>query len=419
MTEMVSADRVRRDAEPLPASPSTSFPAPVSQTSIPSASASPPSITVARAPTGADAPAVTAAPAKTSKRKRVLLVALLVIGSVGGYYGYRYWTEGRFLVSTDDAYVKADMATIAAKVGGYVQSVAVVENQRVRKGDLLASIDPVDYRLAVVAAQGRIDTQSATIARFEAQAKVQRATIDQARAGAVGAEADRTRAVSEYSRANELSLRSYGTPQRLDQARADRDRTIAAVSNAGAQVAAAEANLAVLDAQRVEAIRLRNELTTAMERAQRDLDFATIRAPFDGIVGNKSVQPGMLVQPGTRMLTLVPPQTAYVEANFKETQLGRLQLGQHAAVRLDAHADRVIDGVVESFAPASGAQFSMLPPENATGNFTKIVQRVPVRIRIPVDVASEGLLAPGLSVEVDIDVRTGPQAQGTTAHAAH
>ena len=210
---MVSPDRILRTAEPLP---------------LPS-------------------PAMDRPKAKRFSVKRLVgIVALAAALAAGGYYGYQYWTDGRFMVSTDDAYAKADMATLAAKVSGYVQSVAVVENQTVKKGDLLAQIDPVDYRLAVEAAKGKIETQGATVARLEAQAGVQRSTIDQARASLIGVEADRVRAAAEFARATELMQHNFGTAQRIDQTRADRDRSVAAVTNARAQVAAAEANLAVI-----------------------------------------------------------------------------------------------------------------------------------------------------------------------------
>ena len=408
MTEMVPADRIVRSADPLPRLPRVDE-GPALRSVEPVA-----------APPAETTPS---APRKSPVRRILGLVALCAVLGGGGYFGYRYWTDGRFMVSTDDAYVKADMATIAAKVNGYVQSVAVVENQAVKKGELLAQIDPLDYELAVNAARSRIETQNATVARLAAQADVQRSTIDQARASLAAADADRVRAAAEFQRASDLMQHNFGTAQRIDQTRADKDRTAAAVTNAKAQVAAAEANLAVINAQRVEAERTRDELKVSLDRAQRDLDFTAVRAPFDGIVGTKAVQPGQYVQPGTRLLTLVPPQTAYVEANYKETQLRYLRPGQKAIVRLDAHSSRTIEGTVESFAPASGAQFSLLPPENATGNFTKIVQRLPVRIKVPVDVAREGILAPGLSVIVDVDTRTGPGSEtkdaAPAASAAH
>ncbi|MFO1115699.1 MAG: HlyD family secretion protein [Beijerinckiaceae bacterium] len=350
----------------------------------------------------AAAPAQAPADRRTSKR-RLLPVAGLVLLTAAGWYGYRYFTEWRFLVTTDDAYVKADTAILSARVSGHLLSVPVVDNQAVRKGDVLAEIDPGDYRIAVEAAQRRIDTQSATIARIATQEKAQESAVAQAHAQLDAARADQIRAASEFERTQALVDRKFATPQRLDQARADRDRTNAAVTGAEAAAATAQGNLEVLRAQRAEAERARDELQSALDRAKRDLEFATVRAPFDGVVGNKAAQAGAFVAPGTRLMALVPLDTAYVEANYKETQLGRIAPGHRAIILVDALGNRKIEGIVESVAPASGAQFSLLPPENATGNFTKIVQRVPVRIRVPADVARSGVLRPGLSVVVEID----------------
>jgi membrane fusion protein (multidrug efflux system) len=391
MTEHIPADRLARSADPVSAPPIE----------------------------GNEAKQAAGRPGVSLKRVFGIL-ALIAAIALGGWYLYRYWTVGRFMVSTDDAYVKADMSVIAAKIGGYVDKVAVVENQSVKKGDLLVQIDPVDYRLAHDAAKAKIDTQSATIERITAQIRAQAAAIDQTHAMLVSAEADRIRAAAEYNRASELKDRGFGTPQRLEQARADRDRTVATIDNVKAQTSAAEGALAVLQAQRVEAERTRDELKTALDRADRDLDFATVRAPFDGLVGNKGVEPGAFLQPGSRLLVLVPLETAYVEANFKETQLGGLHPGQQATVRLDAWSDHPITGVVESVAPASGALFSLLPPENATGNFTKIVQRMSVRIRLPADALNTGRVRPGLSVIVDVDTRSGGKtADASPAAATH
>jgi membrane fusion protein, multidrug efflux system len=340
------------------------------------------------------------------KKKRLLLPLIVLVALAGGgYEGYRWFTVGRFLVSTDDAYVKADMSTIAAKIGGYVSAVPIVQNQRVNKGDVLATIDDGDYRIAVDAAKTKIDTQDATVARIGRQVDAQGAMIDQAKASLVSAKAEQVRTAAEYTRASSLVRSTYGTQQQLDQALADRDRAVATVASATAAVTSAEATLDVLKAQQVEAQRVRSELETALAKAERDLAFTTIRAPFDGVVGNKAVQPGQYVQTGTRLLALVPLNSAYVEANFKETQIERLQPGQKVTIKPDAFSARSIEGSVESIAPASGAEFSLLPPENATGNFTKVVQRLPVRIRIPADVANEGFLRPGLSVEVEVHTR--------------
>ena len=162
-------------------------------------------------------------------------------------------------------------------------------------------------------------------------------------------------------------------------------------------------NLGVLEAERVEAEQTRNELTIALEKSRRDLSFTEIRAPFAGVIGNRAIETGQLVQIGTRLLSIVPLDSAYVEANFKETQLTRMKHGQKVSIHVDALPGRAIEGILESFSPASGAQFSLLPPENATGNFTKIVQRLPVRIHVPLALAAEGVLRPGLSVTADVD----------------
>ena len=334
-----------------------------------------------------------AAPRRRKKRALLPLLALAALGC-GGYEGYRYFVEGRFLISTDDAYVKADMATIAAKVPGYLTLVPVVNNAVVKKGDVLVRIDEGDYRNAADAAQARIATQDATVARIGHQVAAGSAAVDQATAMLVSARADATRLSAEYDRAESLMHSSYGTQQRLDMARADRDRANASVANAGASMASAEAAIDVLKAQKVEAEKVRGELVTTLARADRDLSFTTVRAPFDGVVGNKSAQPGQYVQTGGRLLSLVPLDSAYVEANFKETQVGRLKPGQRVTIKPDAYGEREVEGRVESIAPASGAEFSMLPPENATGNFTKIVQRMPVRIALPSAVAREGILRP-------------------------
>jgi membrane fusion protein, multidrug efflux system len=345
-------------------------------------------------------------PKKSGGPKRLILLAiLLLIGSGAAYKGYDWYTRTRFLVSTDDAYVKADMAVIAAKVSGYISSVSISDNQSVRTGDLLVSIDNGDYRLAVDAARRKVETQNSTIERIAAQVRAQAPVIEQARAQLTSAEADAVRAAAEFERANNLLRTFNATPQRVEQARADRDRSAAAVVSARAAVSGANATLAVLQAQKAEAESTRAELQTAFDRAERDLSFTEVKAPFEGVIGNKAVQLGQYVQTGTRLLALVPLDSAYVEANFKETQLGALKSGQRVSISVDAYSDRPIEGIVESFAPASGSQFSLLPPENATGNFTKIVQRVPVRIKVPPEVARAGHLRPGLSVVVEVHTR--------------
>jgi membrane fusion protein, multidrug efflux system len=375
---------------------------------------------LAHAPAGG-APVAKAAPAKKRSGLRRLVVPALILAAVGygGKTGYDYFVEGRFLVSTDDAYVGALTSIIAAKATGHITEVPVVQNQIVHKGDLIVSIDDGDYQNAVDSARARIGTQDATIARFGRQIDAQGAIIAQAAAQATAtgaqvksAEADVERAALEYDRSYKLAQTNFGSQQRLEQATADRDRTVAALAAARASVAStaaaldgAKANLDVLKAQKDEAAHQRTELVTALDMAERNLSFTRVLAPFDGTVGNVAAHVGDFVQPGTRMMALVPLNASYVDANFKETQLGDIKPGQKVDVAIDALDGRVVEGVVSSISPASGAEFSLLPPDNATGNFTKVVQRVAVRVIFPEEVLKEVPLRPGLSVVATVHTR--------------
>ncbi len=365
-------------------------------------------------------PPAAKAPAKGWSARRIV-VAVLAIAAIGfgARYAYDWFVEGRFIVSTDDAYVGTDTAVIAPKVAGYIVEVAVAENQIVRAGDLLARIDPGDYRLAVDAAKDKIATQDATLQRIGRQIDAQKAAIEQARAQ-VGladaqldsAEADQKRADLEFDRSQKLAEESFGSRQRLEQATADRARTAAAVLGAKAGLASAQAalvgansNLGVMQAQLKEAASTRAELVNAEQQAERDRSFTEVRAPFDGVVGNKAVEVGQYVQPGVRLLAIVPLDHVYVDANFKETQLADIRPGQKAEIAVDALDGRVVSGTVASIAPASGAEFALIPPDNATGNFTKVVQRIPVRIAIDPAAIHDGGLRPGLSVVAYVHTR--------------
>jgi membrane fusion protein (multidrug efflux system) len=356
-----------------------------------------------------DAPA---APAEGKpKRSRKLLIGMcvgLVALLAGGYFGWNWWTVGRFMVSTDDAYVQADVTTLVAKASGYVSKINVQDNARVKAGDVLAEIDPVDYELAVTSARDKITAERATIARIESQIPASEAAVQQAQAQLDAAEATRVRAQADFDRAQQLAARDFGSRQSLDQARAARDNAIANVASAKAALAQARANVDVTKAQRAEAEAALAGLQTQLQSAERDLSFTTIRAPADGVVGNRAVDVGSFVNTGSRLMALVPTGTVYVSANFKETQLAELVPGQEVSLSVDALEKIELKGRVESIAPASGSVFSLLPVENATGNFTKIVQRVPVRIAISADDALRAHLRPGLSVVVDVDTRTTP-----------
>ncbi|MFL5073572.1 MAG: HlyD family secretion protein [Xanthobacteraceae bacterium] len=356
------------------------------------------------APSGADAGAASPKPRRAAAKVALALGLVLALGA-GGWYGNYWWTTGRFLVSTDDAYVGAKNATLAAKVMGYVAEVAVDDNAHVREGDVIARIDDGDYRLAAQTAQDNIATQQATVDRIGKQVAAQQAAVAQAKAQLVSVQAAATRAELELNRQQELAARNYASRQTLEQAQASRDQANAAVQGGQAALEAAQANVDVLKAQQVEAVRTLDQFRTALAKAERDLSFTVVRAPFEGVIGNRAVQVGDLVQPGQRLASLVPLDAVYVDANFKETQLANLRPGQPVAIAVDAYSDRKLEGSVVSVAPASGSVFSLLPPDNATGNFTKIVQRVPVRIEVPATVAAQGLLRPGMSVVVSVDTR--------------
>jgi membrane fusion protein (multidrug efflux system) len=336
-------------------------------------------------------------------RKLLLGLGLVALLAAAGWYGYYWYTTGRFMVSTDDAYVRADMSALSAKVAGYVAELPVPENTLVKAGTSILKIDDGDFRLAVAAAKDRIGLQNATIARIDEQAKAQDAEIKSAEAKVAMAEADVVNAQAIFDRQNTLVKKDFASVQALDQARANRDRSVAAVAAAKADLAGAQAQRDVLNAQVREARATLAELNTELEKTERDLAFTDIKAPFDGIIANRAVEPGQYVQTGQRLMALVPVANAYVEANLKETQLADVRPGQKADISIDAWDGASIEGVVESISPASGAEFSLLPPENATGNFTKITQRVPVHIRIPENAAAK--LRAGLSVVVDIDTR--------------
>jgi membrane fusion protein (multidrug efflux system) len=319
------------------------------------------------------------------------------------------------MVSTDDAYVGADTSTVAPRLPGYVTKVAVANNSAVKTGDPLVYLDDSDQKLAVSAAENQIAAQQATLTRIDRQIEAGQAGVAQARTSIASANADSELAIADLARATALAKNQFATQQALQQAQATKDKTAAAVESAKAGLTTAEANVAVMQAQRVEAERALDQDQTTLDQKKLDLDHMVVRAPFDGVVGNRAVDPGEYVATGQRLLALVPLQDVYVDANYKETQLDRIRPGATASVTVDAFSEAPIVGTVESIAPASGSVFSLLPADNATGNFTKITQRVPVRIRIPASEAAKGNLRPGLSVIVDIDSRTG----GETAVAAH
>src|SRR5215831_14773843 len=361
-------------------------------------------------PAGAQAPADADGQSPSRHRRglrRTALAAGLVLVAAGAFFGRYWWTTGRYIVSTDDAYVGARSATLSPKVSGYIAEVAVEDNAQIKAGDVIARIDDGDYRLAVETARHQSAVQQATIDRLAKQIIAQQAGVDQAKAQLASARAAATRTDLELKRQQDLAERQINSRAALEQAQANYDQAVAAVQAGEAGVASAIASVEVLKAQKQEAARTLQQYQTALAKAERDLSFTTIRAPFDGVVGNRAVQVGDYVQPTQRLASLVPLVAVYIDANFKETQVSRLQAGQPVSISVDALPGQTIEGRIASFAPASGSVFSLLPPDNATGNFTKIVQRLPVRILVPAEIAEQGLLRPGMSVVVRVNTKPG------------
>lgn len=368
------------------------------------AAAAPVAETVAEAPARpAEAPAAPAAP---SRKRMILPVIGLGLLAAAGYYGYGWWTHGRFMVSTDDAYIQADIAMISPKVSGYVVKVNARANQPVKKGDVLVTLDDGDYRIALEQAEAQLASGKLALDRIDAQTAGARAALAQAEAQLSASEAALRGARIAEKRALDLRAKSVGSEADADNAVVALEQAEANRTASLANIEAARANITLLSAQRQEAESTIRSLELARDKASRDLAFTALKAPYDGVLGNISVQDGDLVSPGQRLGALVPLTELYVDANFKETQLARLTPGAKVHVHVDAYADSDITGTVDSVAPASGSVFSMLPAENATGNFTKVTQRVPVRILLPAEALASGKLKAGLSVVVDVDTRT-------------
>ncbi|MFA6964675.1 HlyD family secretion protein [Bosea sp. (in: a-proteobacteria)] len=352
----------------------------------------------------AGAPAAAEPKRKGLRRAGLMLLGTAAIGT-GLWFGSDWWFNGRFIVSTDDAYVGAEMATISAKLSANIASVAVVRNQQVKAGQPLVALDDGDWRIALESARAKSATAAATLSRIDSQIEAGGASLEQAQAQQVSAQAGVTRTLADFERANSLAAKSYGSQATLDAATAARDQAKAALGSAEAGVSAAKANIEVLKAQRVEAARQGDELKVAEQKAERDLTFTKVASPIDGLVANTNVQLGDLVSAGKRLMSIVPLDQVYVDANFKETQLGPLKIGDRATITVDALPGQVFEGKVSGIAGGTGSVFTLLPPDNATGNFTKIVQRVPVRISLSPEAAARHLLRPGMSVVVKIDPR--------------
>jgi membrane fusion protein (multidrug efflux system) len=347
---------------------------------------------------------------RPSRRTLTFVISsVLLLGGV--IWGVRWWTVGRYIESTDDAYLQADSMTVAPKVSGYVAEIYVNENQAVAAGQPLVRLDNRLYQAVLGQATATIAARKADVARGEAELLQQRANIAEVRAQLQGAQSSEAYAVEQVKRYEPLVSTGAETEERLAELRNARNQAAATLAIDTAALQVAERQIASTQAQ-IEQARAQLEATAANARqAQLDMQDTVIRSTLAGRIGDRTVRVGQYAQPGTRLMTIVPVQDLYIEANFKETQVGLMRAGQPATIHVDALPGTDLRGTVVSFSPGTGSQFALLPPQTATGNFTKIVQRVTVRIRLDAGKETRSVLIPGLSVTVHVDTRSGRDAE--------
>jgi membrane fusion protein (multidrug efflux system) len=367
-------------------------------------------------------PAAAAAPQMLAAKKlnlRKLLLTGAAIAALAGaaWYGWDYWTVGQYLVSTDDAYVKADSTTIAPKVTGYLQQVLVKDNERVTTGQVLARIDDRDFKVALDQAKADVAAAGATIASKQAQLDVQQAVILAAKATLDVDQAAVTFAAQENKRYTDLAATGSGSVQNAQQAQARIASAHAALARDNANLASALKQVDLLKAEIVQAKAALARAEAVQRQAELNLSYTTITAPIDGVVGNRTLRVGQYVQAGTQLMSVVPADGAYVVANYKETQLTDVREGQAVDIEVDMFPGEIVHGHVDSIAPASGQEFALLPPDNATGNFTKVVQRIPVRIALDTGKNSRIALRPGMSVIPTIETRSSNTSRAAAAAA--
>jgi membrane fusion protein, multidrug efflux system len=342
-------------------------------------------------------------------RKRLKLALLSAAGAAaigtGVGFGADWLSTGRYLETTNDAYVKADYTTIAPKVSGYVSEVLVQDNDPVEAGQILARIDPRDFRTALDRAVADVAAAEAGIGNIDAQLALQGSLIEEAKADIAAAEAAQAFARQDDRRYRDLVKTGYGTVQRAQQADANLRQQTAQLARGRAALVAAEQQIEVLKSARALAETQLAHAKAAREQARLNLSYTEVAAPIGGGVGARQLRVGQYVNAGTALMAVVPLHAVYVVANFKETQLTDMRGGEPVTVTVDSFPGRPLHGHVDSLSPASGLEFALLPPDNATGNFTKIVQRIPVKIRIDADDPLSGLLRAGMSVEATVDTK--------------
>ena len=352
-----------------------------------------------------------------SPRAKVILWACVaVVLVVGAVWLADYETRGRYRQTTNDAEMRADSVTIAPKTTGYVTQVLVADNQDVKAGQLLVMIDQRDYAAKVQENESEIAVSQASTAGARASVDEQYAAIQQSRVELAQARVQAAHDAGEVARYAPLVEAGAETAEKLAQLRQTASQSADDVKVKEASLLAQQRHVASLEAQIQQYQAQISSAQAKLASAKTDLDSSELRAPFDGRVGDKTVAVGQFAQPGTRLMSIVPLQELYIVANFKETQIGLMRPGQPATIKVDALSGVELHGHVVSVSPGTGAQFSILPPQNATGNFTKVVQRVPVKIVFDAGPEARKLLVPGLSVTATVDTIGDKHARETIEH---
>lgn len=339
-------------------------------------------------------------------RKQIVPLSVAGVAALALIVGVAvWWTDKQHFESTDNAFVQADTVQVSPQVSGTVVEVLVSDNQRVEAGQVLARIDPASIQARLDQAIANAQALEAAVKAVDDKASLETAMIAQREAGVQSAQADAGRMNADIRRYSDLNAKGWVSDQKVQAVRAGAAQSAAAVAQAKAALDAERKQAQSLGSSRAQTLAQLAAARAAVQQARIDLDRTVIRAPVGGVVGARSVRPGQLVQPGVSLMAIVPLGQTFVVANFKETQMSRLRIGQRVEIRADAFGKQVITGRVDSFAPATGAEFALIPVENAVGNFTKIAQRVPVKIAIDRTTPTGRALRPGLSVEVKVDVR--------------
>jgi membrane fusion protein (multidrug efflux system) len=347
-------------------------------------------------------------------RKPLLIGAAALVLIAGAAYGGHWFLVGRFLESTDNAYLQADNAVVAPKVAGYVATVEVGDNQSVAAGQVLARIDDRDYRIDLAQSEADVAQANAELDNIAAQIEQQKARMAQTDAALAQSGASAEFARQEATRFGGLVGSGAVSLKQAQQAQSEQKRANAAVAESQAMRDEASKQIAVLESAKAKAGAMLKRAEAGLEQAKLRLSYTILTAPIAGATGDRSVRVGQYVQPGSRLLTIVPIQDVYLVANYKETQLRQVCRGERVRIALDMYPGLDVTGAVDSLAPGTGAQFSLLPAENATGNFTKIVQRVPVKILIDRDSLGGAAIRPGLSATATVDTRSAPSGPCTT-----